>query len=107
MLGIILLDFCGDNPLNSAGNDPLNLAGEIYCLYSAGDKLPESTGDNDSIPLGKLFQTVLGKYLLHWGILYSSGEHSYTPLRNIKTVGDTLILAGEYSYTPLGNIKTF
>ena len=38
--------------------------------------------------------------------MYSVGEHSYTPLRNIKTAEDTLILAGEYSYTPLGNIKT-
>ena len=41
--------------------------------------------------------------------MYSSGEHSYTLLRNIKTAGDTLILVGEYLYThtPLGNIKTF
>ena len=38
--------------------------------------------------------------------MYSAGKHSYTPLRNIKTVGATLILAGEHSYTPLGNIKT-
>ena len=75
-------------------------------MYSAGDKLPESTGDDDSTPLGKLFQTVLGKYCLHWGILYAAREHSYTSLRNIKTAGDTLILAGENSYTPLGNIKT-
>ena len=75
-------------------------------MYSAGDKLPESTGDDASTLLEKLFQTVLGKWL-HWGILYSTGEHSYTPLRNIKTVGDALILAGEYLYTPLGNIKIF
>ena len=76
-------------------------------MYSAGDKLPESTGEDDSTLLGKLF------FRLHWGngstggILYSAGEHSYTPLRNIKTVGDALILAGEYLYTPLRNIKTF
>ena len=50
---------------------------------------------------------------LRWGndstadILYSSGEHSYTLLGNIKTVGDALMLAGEYPYTPLGNIETF
>ena len=85
-------------------------------LYSAGGKLPESTGDVDSTPLGKLFfQTVLGKYDSTRGILYSVGEHSYTLLRNIKTAGDTLIFcwgislysAGEYLYTSLGNIKIF
>ena len=60
-----------------------------FILYSAGDKLPESTGDDASTPLGKLF------FRLCWenfnstgGILYFSGEHSYTSLANIKTAGD-------------------
>ena len=57
------------------------------------------------IPLGKLFQTALGKISDSTGdILYSAEEYSYTPLGNIKTAGDAPILAGEYSYTPLGNI---
>ena len=30
-------------------------------MYYAGDKLPESTRDDDSTPLRKLFQTALGK----------------------------------------------
>ena len=45
----------------------MNMAGEIH-LHSAGDKLPESTGENDSNLEGKLFQTALGKWL-HWGYL--------------------------------------
>ena len=75
-------------------------------MYSAGDKLPESTEEDDSTPLGKLFR-------LRWGngstggVLHSSGEHSYIPLRNIKTARDTLMFAGGYPYTPPGNIKTF
>ena len=92
------LDFCGDNPRNLAGNDPLNLVGEIYSCT----------------PLGVNFQSLLGMMpQLRWGngstgdILYSTGEHSYIPLRNTKTAGDTLMLAGEYLYTPLGKIKTF
>ena len=71
-----------------------------FMLYFAGGKLPESTGEDDSTLLGKLFR-------LRWGngstgcILYSSRKHSYTLLRNIKTVGDALTLAGECLYTPL------
>ena len=43
---ITQLDSCEDNLLN--------LAGEIH-LYSAGDKLPESTGNDDSTLAGKPF----------------------------------------------------
>ena len=51
MLRITQLGFCED--------DLLNLAGEMY-LCSAGDKLPESTGEDDSTLAGKLFSTALG-----------------------------------------------
>ena len=79
------------------------MAGEMH-LFSAGDKLPKSTGEDDSTLEGKLF------FRPYWGngstggILYSAGEHSYTLLRNINTPG---MLAEEYLYTPLGNIKTY
>ena len=41
------------------GNDLLNKVGERR-MYSAGDKLPDSTGEDDSILLGKTFG-------LYWG----------------------------------------
>ena len=94
MLRITQLDSCEDNLLN--------LAGEIY-LHSAGDKQPESTGEDDSTLVGKPFRLRWGNDSTR-GILYSAREHSYIMLRNIKFVGDALILAGEYLYTPLGNI---
>ena len=75
-------------------------------MRSAGDMLPKSTGDDDSTLLGKIFILRLGNDSTV-DILYSSGEHSYIMLGNIKTVGDSLMLAGEYLYTPLKNIKTF
>ena len=49
--------------LDSGGDNLLNMAGEIR-LYSGGDKLPESTGEDDSTLLGKLLRTGL-----HWGYL--------------------------------------
>ena len=67
------------------GNNFLNKAGEMH-LHSVGDKLLESTGEDDSTLLGKLW-TVLGKWL-HWVCLYSVGEQSCTLLRNIKTARD-------------------
>ena len=58
-------------------------------MYSAGDKLPESTGDDASTLLGKLFSDRAGEILTPLGgILYSVGEHSYTLLGYIKTVED-------------------
>ena len=65
-------------------------------MCSAGDKLPEPTGEDDPAPMGKSF------FRLRWGngstggTLHSAGEHSYIPLRNIKASRDTLMLAGEY-----------
>ena len=52
MLRITQLDSCEDNLLN--------LAGEMY-LYFAGDKLPESTGEDDSTLSGKLFLDCAGE----------------------------------------------
>ena len=43
------------------------MAEEMH-LYSAGDKLPESTGEDDSTLAGKLFLDCTGKWL-HWGYL--------------------------------------
>ena len=77
-------------------------------MYSVGDKLPKSTGDDASTLLGEVFLDRAREILTPLrGILYSAGEHSYTLLGNIKTAGDTLMLAGEYLYTPLRNIKIF
>ena len=64
----------------------MNSAGEIH-LHSAGDKLPESTGEDDSTLAGKLFRLCRGNGSTG-GILYSAGEQSYISSRNIKTVGD-------------------
>ena len=41
-------------------------------LNSAGDKLPESTGEDDSTPLGKLFR-------LHWENFNSTGVPCILP----------------------------
>ena len=106
LLGIILLDSCGDKSLSSARNDPLNLVGEVYCT-----------------PLGINFQSLLGMIPpLRWGsffrpcwenidstggILYAVGDHSYTLLRNVKTAGDTLIFAGEYSLYSAGEYSLY
>ena len=57
-------------------------------MYSTGEKFPESTGDDTSIPLGKLFRTVLGKYLLHWGYLV------FFPGTFLYSVGGILRLSG-------------
>ena len=68
--------------------------------YSAGGKLPESTGDK--LPAGEMIQTFLGKLLrLDWGsaplvVRYSVGAQSYT-----KTVREA---CSECLCPPLGNV---
>ena len=70
--GITFLDSNGDNPLSFAGDNPLS---------SVGDDSPNSTGEALSDCTGKNSNST-------GDILYSAGEYSYTPLGNIKTVGD-------------------
>ena len=59
-----------DNPvINSGGEQPLNIVMERR-MYSAGDKPPESTGENDSTLLGTLLDctrevTPLGCLVFH------------------------------------------
>ena len=65
----------------------MNEAGEMRS-YSAGDKLPESTGDKLQNLLGIWIPLSWGNFGLYWGMvplgcLYSAGEQSY-----IKTAGD-------------------
>ena len=61
-------------------------------MYSVGDKLPESTGEDDSTLLGKLW-TVLGKWL-HWCVCIPPGNNLILRLPGM--------LAWEHLYTPLG-----
>ena len=72
------------------------MAGE---RYSAGDKLPEPTGEMVQLSWGN-FWTVLGEWL-HWGVCIPPGnnlifmpgmlieEYLYTLLENIEIFGDT------------------
>ena len=62
------------------------MVGERF-LYSAGDKLPESTGEDDSTPLGKLFRLCWEMAPLGVACI-PPGNNLIFPLRNIKTVGD-------------------
>ena len=57
-------------------------------MYSTGDRLPESTGDDASTPWGSFFRLCWENFNSIGGVLYSAGEHSYTLLGNIKTAGD-------------------
>ena len=73
------------------------------CSYSAGGKLPESTGDK--LPTREIDSTFLGKPLNCIG--------GMAPLGVCIPPGNNLILrlpgmlAEEYPYTPLGNIEIF
>ena len=71
-------------------------------MYSAGDKLPESTGDKLQNLLGRLIQlswgnfwTVLGE-VAPLGCLYSTGEQSYTKTAGDACLGTSVYSAGEY-----------
>ena len=60
-------------------------------MHSAGDKLPGSTGEDDSTLLGRLSWTAL-REVAPLGCLDSAGEQSY-----IKTAGDACLGTSAYS----------
>ena len=77
----------------------MDKAGET-CLCSAGDKIPESTGDK--LPTGGIDSTLLGKLLNCTGevaplvCLYSAGEQSYIKTAGDACLGRSVYSAGEY-----------
>ena len=86
--------------MSFAGNDPLNLAGEIYFCTPLGDKLPESTGDDSPNSIGETFCLDCTGEMAPLGVsCIPPGNILILRLKNIKSVGDALILAGEYLYT--------
>ena len=66
--------------------------------YSAGDKLPKSTGEIDSTLLGKTLE-------LYWGN-GSTGVSCIPPGNNLILRLPGMLVEG-YLYTPLGNIVSF
>ena len=70
------------------GNNLLNMAGETH-LHSAGDKLPESTGEDDSTLLGKLLDCT-GE-MAPLGHLYSAVEQFYTSVEEYQDCRGSLL----------------
>ena len=62
------------------------MAGEIH-LHSAGNKLPESTGEDDSTLEGKLFRLCWGMAPMGVSCI-PPGNNLIFLSRNIKTAGD-------------------
>ena len=74
---------------NSDGDDLLVATSLGITFELVGENLPKSTGDDSPNSTGEAFQTALGKISNSTrDMLYFAGEYSYTPLGNIKTVGD-------------------
>ena len=92
--------------LQLAEDNLLKLAGETYLCFT-GDKLPESTGEYDSTPLGKPFLDCAGEMAPLGVSCIPPGNILIFWLGILRLSGMLFTLAGEYLYTPLGNIKTF
>ena len=79
----------------------MNKAGETRS-YSAGDKLPESTGDKLQDLLGIWIPLSWGNFSdytgerFYWGVWYSAGEQSYIKTTGDACLGTSVYSAGEY-----------